>query len=135
MTTAPQAHTARVRVRYADTDKMDVVYYANYFRWFEIARTEWFRSRGCSYRDIENDGVTLPVLDAGCRYRQPAQCDDEIAITATFRLLTPVRLRFDYEISRVADEVLLATGHTVHAGVDRSGRPCRLPPAITGLLA
>ena len=135
MSAAPPAHTTLVRVRYADTDKMDVVYYANYFRWFEIGRTEWFRHSGHSYTDIEAGGISLPVLDAACHYRRPARYDDEVAITARTRLVSPVRLRFDYEIRRVLDDLMLATGYTVHAGVNRDGRPCRLPDEVTRLLA
>lgn len=128
-------HT-RVRVRYAETDRMGVVYYANYLVWFEVGRTEWLRQSGWSYSAMERDGgVQLPVIEAHCEYRQPARYDDEVAIAAAATLLTPVRLRFDYRLTRAADDVLLAEGHTIHAAVDRAGRPCRLPARVRDSLA
>src|SRR5262245_28192662 len=74
------ARRTQVRVRYADTDQMGVVYYANYLVWFEVARTEWLREGGWSYREMEADGISLPVIEAHCEYRQPARYDDEIEI-------------------------------------------------------
>ena len=124
----------RVRVRYAETDCMGVVYYANYLVWFEVARTDWLRQSGSSYRDMEREGTALPVIEAHCEYRQPARYDDEIEIAARGTLLTPVRVRFDYEVVRVADNTLAAVGHTVHAAVDADGKPCRLPARVRGLL-
>jgi acyl-CoA thioester hydrolase len=106
---------------------MGVVYYANYFVWFEIARTDWLRHAGWTYRDLEAGGFFLPVLDASCRYQQPARYDDELEVTAEGSLLSPVRVQFEYEVVRAADRVRLATGQTVHASLDRDGRPCRLP--------
>jgi acyl-CoA thioester hydrolase len=118
-------------VRYAETDRMGVVYYANYFVWFEVGRTEWLRQAGWSYRSMEQDaGVQLPVIEAHCEYRQPARYDDELDIDAQATLLSPVRMRFDYAVRRVADDALLAMGHTVHACVDRDGRPSRLPARV-----
>ena len=99
------ARRTRVRVRYADTDQMGVVYYANYLVWFEVARTEWLRDGGWSYREMEADGIALPVIEAHCEYRQPARYDDEIEIRTVATLLTPVRIRFDYE-ARKADDTL-----------------------------
>jgi acyl-CoA thioester hydrolase len=124
----------RIRVRYAETDRMGVVYYANYLVWFEVGRTDWLRRTGESYRDMERThGVTLPVIEAHCEYRQPARYDDELEIRTQARLLSPVRIRFDYQVVR-GDEVL-AEGHTVHAALDRDGKPRRLPPPVRGLLA
>ena len=106
---------------------MGVVYYANYFVWFEVGRTDLLRAAGWTYREMEHDGVQLPVIEAHCEYRQGARYDDEIDIRTAGRLLSPVRLAFEYEIVRPADGVTLAAGRTVHAAVDRQGRPCRLP--------
>lgn len=131
----PGIRRATVRVRYAETDKMGVVYHANYFVWFEVGRTDWLRQSGWTYREMEAAGVSLPVIEAHCEYRQPARYDDEIAIDARAVLLTPVRLRFEYRLMRVADGTLLAEGHTVHAAVDTAGRPCRLPDSVFRLLA
>jgi acyl-CoA thioester hydrolase len=120
-------------VRYAETDRMGVVYYANYFIWFEVGRTDLLRTEGWSYRDMESEGLSLPVVDARCEYKQSARYDDDIEIRTTGALLSPVRIRFDYQVVRPSDDVLLAAGHTVHAVLDASGRPSRLPQRIRGL--
>jgi acyl-CoA thioester hydrolase len=125
--------TSLVRVRYAETDTMGVVYYANYFIWFEVARTDWLRGTGWSYREMESEGFALPVLEAHCVYRQPARYDDELEIRATGALISPVRVEFTYEIARASDAMTLATGRTVHASIDRAGRPCRLPERVRAL--
>ena len=127
--------TSSVRVRYAETDKMGVVYYANYFVWFEVARTDLLRTLGWSYREMELSGVSLPVIEAHCEYARPARYDDEIEIRTRATLLTPVRIRFDYELWRAGEDAPLATGHTIHAAMDPSGRPCRLPQAVRDLVA
>lgn len=125
----------RLRVRYADTDRMGVVYYANYLVWFEVARTEWLRDTGWSYRQMEEQGVSLPVIQAHCDYRRPARYDDELEIRTRATLLTPVRIRFDYEVCRLQDDAVSALGHTVHAAIDANGRPCRLPARVRELVA
>lgn len=126
----------RVRVRYAETDRMGVVYYANYLVWFEVGRTEWLRHSGWSYGAMEREaGVQLPVIEAHCEYRSPARYDDEVDIDAEATLLTPVRIRFDYTLTRSTDAAVLAQGHTVHAAVDVNGRPCRLPDRVRESLA
>jgi acyl-CoA thioester hydrolase len=114
---------------------MGVVYYANYFVWFEVGRTDLLRAAGWTYRDMEQDGVVLPVIESHCEYRQPARYDDELEIRTAVTLLSPVRVRFDYEVVRPCDEMLLALGRTVHAALDDAGRPTRLPRAISDLLA
>ncbi len=125
----------RLRVRYAETDRMGVVYYANYLVWFEVGRTEWLRDTGWTYRDMESDGFALPVIEAHCEYRQPARYDDDIEIATRATLLTPVRIRFDYQVTRGDDAEPVATGHTVHAALDGTGRPCRLPSRVRDLFA
>ena len=119
-----------LRVRYAETDRMGVVYYANYFVWFEVARADVLRALGWTYREMEEDGVSLPVIDAECHYQRPARYDDEIEVRATGRLLSPVRLEFHYEVFVKGDVEPRAIGHTVHAATDRDGRPCRLPARV-----
>jgi acyl-CoA thioester hydrolase len=126
--------TSRVRVRYAETDRMGVVYYANYLVWFEVGRTEWLRETGWTYREMEQDGIALPVIEAHCEYRQPARYDDEIEIRTRASLMTPVRIRFDYEVVR-GDRTTVASGYTVHAALDATGRPSRLPARVTEMLA
>ena len=127
--------TSTVRVRYAETDKMGVVYYANYLVWFEVGRTDWLRDTGLTYRAMEDDGIQLPVIAAHCEYRQGARYDDEIDIRTKASKLSPVRLQFDYEVVRRSDGLVLATGHTVHATIDRQGRPTRMPDRVRDLFA
>ena len=127
--------TSRVRVRYAETDKMGIVYYANYFVWFEVGRTDLLREAGWNYRDMEAEGFGLPVIEAHCSYRESAKYDDELDIRTTGAMLSPVRVQFTYEILRPSDAATLATGTTVHATVDRNGRPCRLPERVRTVLA
>ncbi|MFN2446942.1 MAG: acyl-CoA thioesterase [Vicinamibacterales bacterium] len=124
-----------MRVRYAETDQMGVVYYANYLVWFEVGRTDWLRQTGSTYSAMEDEGVGLPVIEAHCAYRQPARYDDEIEIRTTGRLLSPARVAFEYEVVRPRDALIVATGSTIHAAVDRHGRPRRLPPQVKDLLA
>ena len=121
-------------MRYAETDTMGVVYYANYLVWFEVGRTDLLRNAGWTYREMETDGYLLPVLEANCVYRQPARYDDELDVKTTGALLSPVRVKFLYDVVRPADDALLATGYTVHAAIDRGGRPCRLPDRVRELL-
>ena len=129
-----RARSTRVRARYADTAQMGVVYYANYLVWFEVARTEWLRDSGWSYREMEQAGISLPVIEAHCEYRHPARYDDEIEIRTEATVLTPVRIRFDYEARKTADDTLSATGHTVHAALGTDGRPQRLPARVLEIL-
>jgi acyl-CoA thioester hydrolase len=122
-----------VRVRYAETDQMGVVYYANYMVWFEVGRTDLLRSSGWSYREMEADGYQLPVIEAHCEYKQPAKYDDELEIQTSGSWLSPVRIRFDYQVVRAHDACTLAGGHTVHAALDPAGRPRRLPDRVRNL--
>lgn len=121
-----------VRVRYAETDQMSVAYHANYFVWFEVARTDWLRMCGVTYRELEGEGYFLPVIEAHCTYRTSARYDDDLRITATARLVSAVRIAFDYEISGLS--AVVAVGHTVHATLDRQGRPMRVPARIKELV-
>ena len=127
--------TTTVRVRYAETDQMGVVYYANYFVWFEVARGELLRNHGWTYREMEGTGVMLPVIDAHCEYLRPARYDDEIEIRTEGQLISPVRMSFTYEVRANGRDGLVATGRTLHAAVDRNGRPCRLPERIAEVFA
>lgn len=114
---------------------MGVVYYANYFVWFEVARTDLLRQAGWTYRDMETAGFALPVIEAHCEYRESARYDDEIDIHTTGTLLSPIRVRFAYRVSRAADGALLAEGHTEHATLDSTGRPRRLPERAREMFA
>lgn len=131
--TSPRRSKTCVRVRYAETDKMGVVYYANYLVWFEVGRCEWLRQAGLTYAGLERDGTILPVIAAHCDYMQPARYDDEVEIRATAHLLSPVRLRFEYEVRLGAAGPLAAAGWTEHAAVDIDGKPRRLPAYVRDL--
>ncbi len=119
-----------VRVRYADTDQMGVTYHANYLVWFEVGRTDWLRHKGWTYRDMEAEGFRLPVIEASCRYLTPARYDDELEVHTRATLVTPVRVRFDYEVRLAAGGATAATGHTEHAVLDHAGKPCRVPDRV-----
>ena len=124
---------AKVRVIYGDTDQMGVVYYANYFRYFELARSEFIRGKGGSYREIEGSGTLLPVIEATCHYRASARYDDVLVIRTRLTSMRRASLKFTYELRREGEDAVLCTGHTVHASIGRDGRPCRMPEAITRL--
>ena len=127
--------TCQIRVRYAETDGMGVVYYGNYLTWFEVGRTDLLRQLGESYREIEeNERIHLPVVEAHCRYHKPARYDDLVDIVTRASRPSRARVQFDYELSRAEDGVLLASGTTLHVAVGRDGRPCRLPRKLTELL-
>ena len=122
-----------VRVRYAETDQMGVVYYANYFVWFEIGRTDLLRTLGGTYRQLEADGLTLPVIEASCRYTAPCLYDEELVVVTQGRLLSPIRVAFSYAVER-ADGTVAARGRTEHAAIGPDGRPRRLPAFLRGAL-
>jgi acyl-CoA thioester hydrolase len=131
---------ARVRVIYGDTDQMGMVYYGNYLRYFEIARTEFLRAVGAPYRAFEEThGLRLPVVEAGVRYRRPARYDDELALFAAVVDTGRASARFDYEIRRLVGEAIdaepLVLGHTVHACINGAGKLARLPEALRTALA
>ena len=122
---------SQVVVRYAETDMMGVVYHGNYLPWFEVGRTTLLKELGLPYRQLEADGYRLPVLEVSARYLRPAVYDDTLTIVTFLRERPVLRIRLDYEVRR-GDE-LLATGHTVHAFIDREGRPVRPPAAAAAL--
>jgi acyl-CoA thioester hydrolase len=127
--------SVEIRVRYADTDQMGVVYYANYFVWLEIARTEFLRSLGVDYRNIEEEEhLALPVIEAYCKYKAPAKYDEIIEIKTSFTLVRNSRLRFDYKLINKSDSLLLAEAFTAHVFIDKDRRPVKLPKKIMDVL-
>ena len=127
---------ARVRVIYGDTDQMGMVYYGNYLRYFEIARTELLRQVGATYRAFEEaSGLKLPVAEAAVRYRHPGRYDDELVLLAAVPKVGGASARFEYEIRRAPDGALLVEGHTVHACVDATGKVARLPQSLRDALS
>jgi acyl-CoA thioester hydrolase len=122
---------SRVRVRYAETDQMGVVYHANHFVWFEIGRVELMRQLGFTYRDMERDhGCFIPVVDARCRYKAPARYDDEIIVRTHLRNVRESLIHFGYELVRASDAELLAEGETTHMILDAKMKPAQLPSNI-----
>lgn len=120
--------TSQFRVRYAETDQMGVVYYANYYIWFEVGRSDFCRDHGFAYREMESqDGLYIIVAESRCRYKAPAKYDDEIMVRTRLKDVRRRVLVFGYEIYHAESQELLAEGETVHVIVDRGGRARTLP--------
>jgi acyl-CoA thioester hydrolase len=127
-------HSTELRVRYAETDRMGIVYYANYLVWCEVGRVEFMRALGGSYADLEAQGYGLAVAEATVRYLAPARFDDPVRVETT---LVGVRSRaviFEYVISNAESGTRLATAHTALVSIDRTGRPTALPAEFRELL-
>jgi acyl-CoA thioester hydrolase len=120
----------QVRVYYGDTDQMGVAYYANYLRWFEMARNEYLRHIGYPYARLEKEGFVLPVVEVGACYRRPARYDDELTLESWVGSRSGVRVRFHYRIWSPEEPAAITEGFTAHASLDRHGSPRRLPPAL-----
>lgn len=118
----------KLRVRYAETDQMGVVYHANHFVWFEVGRVELLRQLGFSYRDMEaSDGCFIAVVDARCRYKAPAKYDDEVIVRTHLRNVRESLVHFGYELVRASDGVLLAEGETTHIVTDAEMKVRAIP--------
>ena len=123
-----RSYETTFHVRYAETDQMGVVYYANYLVWMELGRAEYCRAAGIRYRDMEvDDGVLLAVVEAHCRYLHPARYDDEIAVKTWVAKANPKMLEFEYEIRNAGTGRRLAEGSTKHIFLGPGMRPVRLP--------
>lgn len=126
-----------VRVRYCETDSMRVAWHGNYIVWFELARTEWLRVQGLSYKELEEGGVYLPVLRVECDYKQTASYDDELIVETRLLWYNGLRMAFAYTVKRPRDEAVLTTGVTEHAFTNhqmRPVRPARGLPVVHALL-
>jgi len=118
----------RLRVRYAETDQMGVVYHANHFIWFEVGRVELLRQFGFSYRDMEqHDGCFIAVVDARCRYKAPVRYDDEVIVRTQLKNVRESLVHFGYELVRVSDGMLLAEGETTHLVTDAEMKVRAIP--------
>src|SRR5690349_15325680 len=126
----PESHDIEIRVRYAETDRMGFLHHANYFVYFEQGRTELLRRRGVSYRDVEDAGHFLVIVDLNCKFKRPARYDDLLTLRTTVERVTHVKIVHRYEVLR--DGLLLAEGHSTLACVDREGRPQALPDVLKG---
>lgn len=128
-------HETQIRVRYADTDQMGYVYYGNYAAYYEVARVESLRSLGISYRNIEEDGVMMPVLENWSKYIAPAKYDELLTIHTLVKEVPGVRVKFHYEIYNETDK-LIHLGETTLVFVSRkTGRPCEPPQMLTDVMA
>ena len=116
-----------IRVRYAETDKMGIVYYARYLEWFEVGRTELLRSLDMPYAQLEKEGVGLPVIEAFCKYRNSAKYDDLVQIVSRLSEIPKARIKIEYEVLDEQQNVL-AEGYTIHIFMNQEGKPMR-PPA------
>lgn len=116
---------ATIRVRYEETDQMGMVYYGNYFVWFEVGRTELFRKFGFPYTVMEENGIYLPVAEAHCNYKKSAKYDDEVRIFTEIASLSPARMVFSYKVLNPEGQVM-AYGGTTHAFVNEDGKPVNL---------
>lgn len=126
-----------IRPRYAETDQMGVVYHGNYFTYFEVARSDFFRQLGYTYRELEAQGIIMPVLECNCRFMRPVLYDEAIAIRTTCTWNGKIKVRFDYEIINEETEAVLASGFTLHTFVDKQLKPVRakdLNPIFAELL-
>jgi acyl-CoA thioester hydrolase len=118
-----------IRVRYAETDMMGIVYHSRYLPWFECARIQLLDELGCPYREMEDLGVRLPVVEVNCRYRQPATFDDKVSVTAEIREMPRARVHIHYSATR-NDGQLLCEAWTLHGFMDKENRPCRPPEKL-----
>ena len=120
-----------VRVRYAETDQMGVVYHGNYAQYFEMGRVEWLRNLGISYKWMEENGVMLPVVSLQMDYKKPARYDDLLRVKTILKSQTSVKIEFDYEIYNEQND-LLTTGYSMLVFVDmKTGRPMVPPSYVT----
>jgi acyl-CoA thioester hydrolase len=133
MDTALDFVETSVNVRYAETDQMGIVYYANYLVWFEVGRVAWCKARGFHYAEMESrDGRFLMVAEASCRYKAPARFEEDIIVRTGLAKATDRVIRYRYEIRQKQTLQLLATGETAHVVTDMKYRPARLPERYRG---
>lgn len=130
----PHVSMSEFRVRYAETDQMGVVYHANYLVWCEIGRTDFIRTTGASYADLERQGVMLAVADATMRFHAPARYDDTVRVVTTLSAVRSRMIAFQYEIQNADTGARLVTATTSLVCLDRSGRPAALPPDVRSAL-
>ena len=116
----------KITVRYAETDSMGVVHHSRYFPWFEVGRTEFFKTCGMSYREVEERGVLLPLLDCYAKFIEGARYQDDVWIEVRLSRLGVAKCGFEYKIIRCADDALLAEGYTTHGFTDKSFKPLNL---------
>ncbi|MBI4970261.1 MAG: acyl-CoA thioesterase [Candidatus Omnitrophica bacterium] len=127
----PEVYDWDIRVRYSETDQMGVTYYANYFVWFEVARTEYFRSKGVDYTEIEKRKIFLAVVDAQCKYLAPTRYDDLLTVRTWIGRLGKTSMTFGYEIIEKKSQKRIAQGNSSHVFVNEKIEPVRIPEEVT----
>jgi acyl-CoA thioester hydrolase len=127
-------HQVHIRVRYSETDQMQVVYHGNYAQYFEIGRVEWLRNKGISYKLMEQNGIMLPVVSLTMNYKKPARYDELLTLKTILKNRTSVKIEFDYELYNEKEE-LLTTGNSILVFVDmKTGKPMSPPQYIIDIL-
>jgi acyl-CoA thioester hydrolase len=129
------SHRTTYRVIYGDTDNMGQAYYGNYFRWFEIGRSEMFRFLGLPYKAVEENGIFLPVAESYCKYATPARYDDVLVIETSLDPKLKAGMKFDYKIFKEDGRTLIAGGYTIHPCVSREGKVVRPPQFLREVIA
>ena len=129
----PKIHTTEIKVRYAETDNMGIVYYANYLVWFEVGRTEYLLAQGLDYRDVEKDGLFMAVVESYCAYKAPARYGDIVVIQAQPSDVKHSSMKFNYKVTRKEDRLLLAQGYTTHVLIDKNMQPKKIPEKVRAL--
>jgi acyl-CoA thioester hydrolase len=129
-----KVHEIKTRVRYQETDQMGIVYYANFFVYFEMGRTELLRNLGLPYSELEKEHIYFPVAEAHCRFRSPAHYDDVLIIQTTLAELKHATILFNYKVIREGDNTLIAEGYTKLACLNASRRPAPMPEKLKKLL-
>jgi len=129
-----RVHTTSMKVRYAETDNMGIVYYANYLVWFEVGRTEYLLAQGLDYRDVEKEGLFMAVAEAHCAYKAPARYGETVTVATWPEEVRNSSLAFAYRVTRQGDGTVLAEGRTTHVLIDKDLRPKKIPGKIRALL-
>jgi acyl-CoA thioester hydrolase len=131
----PHWYETRIRVRYAETDQMGVVYHSNHFIWFEVGRVELLRQLGFTYKEMEREAEChIAVVEARCRYKAPAMYDDEVVVRTSVKHARDTMIHFRYELRRAGDDEFLGEGETLHIVVDRQKKIARIPKKYLSLL-
>ncbi len=129
------SHRTTYRVIYGDTDNMGQAYYGNYYRWFEIGRSEMFRSMGFPYKAVEDNGIFLPVSESHCKYSTPAKYDDILVIETSLDTKLKAGMKFDYTIYKEDGRTIIAKGYTIHPCVNGNGKVVRPPKFLKDIIA
>lgn len=117
---------SHIEVRYKETDRMGIVYHSNYYVWFDVGRTDFLRSVGWDYKDLEEDGILFPVIETRCFYKLPSHYSDKLIVRTCIEKIKGIRITFKYKIIRETDSAVIAEGNTVHAFADQNLKPINI---------